>query len=83
MGMHFNPREIEIPIGGLGTKIPIGNYKIQLKNYSHSTHKIMLAYGIDQSPILSPEEALLEATRNAMESGASWGVGCSTTRNNT
>ena len=83
MGMHFNPREIEIPIGGLETKIPIGNYKIQLHNYSHRTHKIMLAYGIDQSPILSPEEALLEATRNAMESGASWGVGCSTTRNNT
>ena len=83
MGMHFNPREIEIPIGGLETKIPIGNYKIQLQNYSHRTHKIMLAYGIDQSPIVSPEEALLEATRNAMESGASWGVGCSTTRNNT
>ena len=43
----------------------------------------MLAYGEDIAPIRSPEEALLEATRKAMESGDSWGVGCSTTRNNT
>lgn len=83
MGMHFNPREIEIPIGELEIELSIGNSKIQLKNYPHITHKIMLAYGVDLSPILSPEEALLEATRNAMESGASWGVGCSTTRHNT
>lgn len=82
MGMHFNPREIEIPIGGLDSRITIGNSKIQLKNYSHKTHKIMLAYGEDMAPIRSPEEALLEATRKAMESGESWGVGCSTTRNN-
>ena len=82
MGMHFNPREIEIPIGGLDNRITIGNSKIQLKNYSHKTHKIMLAYGEDIAPIRSPEEALLEATRKAMESGESWGVGCSTTRNN-
>jgi 4'-phosphopantetheinyl transferase EntD len=83
MGMHFNPREIEIPIGGLDCRIAIGNSKIQLKNYSHTTHKVMLAYGEDIAPIRSPEEALLEATRKAMESGDSWGVGCSTTRNNT
>ena len=42
----------------------------------------MLAYGKDSAPIRSPEEALLEATRDAMNSGESWGVGCSTTRNN-
>jgi len=83
MGMHFNPREIEIPIGGLDSRIAIGNSKIQLKNYSHTTHKVMLAYGEDIAPIRSPEEALLEATRKAIESGDSWGVGCSTTRNNT
>ncbi|MGB1954596.1 MAG: hypothetical protein ACPHUK_03250, partial [Candidatus Poseidoniaceae archaeon] len=33
--------------------------------------------------VVEIEEALLEATRDAMNSGASWGVGCSTTRNNT
>lgn len=82
MGMHFNPREIEIPIGDLETEISIGNSKIQLRNFSHTTHKITLAYGKDSAPIRSPEEALLEATRDAMDSGASWGVGCSTTRNN-
>ena len=82
MGMHFNPREIEIPIGDLESEISIGNSKIQLKNLSHPTHKITLAYGKDSAPIRSPEEALLEATRDAMDSGASWGVGCSTTRNN-
>ena len=82
MGMHFNPREIEIPIGDLESEISIGNSKIQLKNFSHPTHKITLAYGKDSAPIRSPEEALLEATRDAMDSGASWGVGCSTTRNN-
>lgn len=82
MGMHFNPREIEIPIGDLETEISIGNSKIQLRNFLHSTHKITLAYGKDSAPIRSPEEALLEATRDAMDSGASWGVGCSTTRNN-
>lgn len=83
MGMHFNPRQIEIPIGGLNKEISIGNSKIQLKNYPNRTHKIMLAYGKDSAPIRSPEEALLEATREAMNSGESWGVGCSTTRNNT
>ncbi len=83
MGMHFNPREIEIPIGDLNNEISIGNSKIQLKNYTNRTHKIMLAYGKDSTPIRSPEEALLEATRDAMNSGESWGVGCSTTRNNT
>ncbi|MBL6882017.1 MAG: 4'-phosphopantetheinyl transferase superfamily protein [Candidatus Poseidoniaceae archaeon] len=82
MGMHFNPREIEIPIGDLESEISIGNSKIQLRNFLHPTHKIMLAYGKDSTPIRSPEEALLEATRDAMDSGASWGVGCSTTRNN-
>tara|TARA_B110000008_G_scaffold37367_1_gene34036 strand:+ start:3319 stop:4080 length:762 start_codon:yes stop_codon:yes gene_type:complete len=82
MGMHFNPREIEIPIGDLETEISIGNSKIQLRNFLHPTHKITLAYGKDSAPIRSPEEALLEATRDAMDSGASWGVGCSTTRNN-
>jgi len=82
MGMHFNPREIEIPIGDLESEISIGNSKIQLKNFLHPTHKITLAYGKDSAPIRSPEEALLEATRDAMDSGASWGVGCSTTRNN-
>ena len=83
MGMHFNQRDIEIPIGNLDVKIPIGNSKIQLINYANKTHKIMLAYGVDLTPVRSPEEALLEATRDAMNSGASWGVGCSTTRNNT
>ena len=83
MGMHFNPREIKIPIGDFSNEISIGNSKIQLENYFHRTHKIMLAYGKDSAPIRSPEEALLEATRDAMDSGASWGVGCSTTRNNT
>jgi hypothetical protein len=82
MGMHFNPRQIEIPIGGLNKEISIGNSKIQLNNYPNETHKIMLAYGKDSAPIRSPEEALLEATRDAMNSGESWGVGCSTTRNN-
>jgi len=83
MGMHFNPREIEIPIEGLESKMSIGNSKIQLINYTHQTHKIMLAYGKDMAPIRSSEEDLLQATRDAMDSGASWGVGCSTTRNNT
>ena len=82
MGMHFNPREIKIPIGDLEMEISIGNSKMQLKNFSHPTHKITLAYGKDSTPIRSPEEALLEATRDAMDSGTSWGVGCSTTRNN-
>ena len=82
MGMHFNPRQIEIPIGGLNKEISIGNSKIQLNNYPNETHKIMLAYGKDSAPIRSPEEALLEATRDAMNSGESCGVWCSTTRNN-
>jgi len=81
--MHLNPREIEIPIGLRKKNISIGNSKIQLINYANKTHKIMLAYGVDLTPVRSPEEALLEATRDAMNSGASWGVGCSTTRNNT
>ena len=51
MGMHFNPREIEIPIGDLERAyISIGKSKMQLKSFSHPTHKIMLAYGKDIRP---------------------------------
>ena len=80
MGMHLNPREIEIPIEGEKVNISIDNSKIQL-NYWHSNgYHLSLAKRPSDPNIPGPEERLLEETKLAMEADPDWGVGCKTQR---
>ncbi|MDG1557563.1 MAG: 4'-phosphopantetheinyl transferase superfamily protein, partial [Candidatus Poseidoniaceae archaeon] len=81
LGMHLNPREIEIPIGVAHANLSIGNSKLQLFNWVYDSMQVSLAWGQFSLSIRTPEDALLDATRAAMKEGE-WGVGCKTTRGN-
>ena len=60
----------------------VGNSIFQLENLSNKDYQITLAWGQDIHPIRSPEDDLLDATREAMRSGDDWKVGCATIRKN-
>ena len=81
LGMHLNPREI-ILTPNEENKISIENLILQLKNLSNDEYQITLAWGHDIRPIRTSEDDLLDATREAMNSGDDWTVGCSTIRKN-
>ena len=81
-GMHLNPRDIVLKTGLIGNKIPIENSIFQLENLSNEAYQITLAWGQDVDPIRSPEDDLLDATREAMQNGEDWDVGCSMVRKN-
>ena len=81
-GMHLNPRDIVLNDAQKGNGISIGNSIFQLENLSVDEYQITLAWGFDTNPIRSPEDDLLDATREAMDSGEDWSVGCSTVRKN-
>ncbi|MGA0380221.1 MAG: hypothetical protein ACO3NJ_05410, partial [Candidatus Poseidoniaceae archaeon] len=81
-GMHLNPRNIILPRGKGKNEISIENSIFQLANLSNERFQITLAWGVETEPIRSPEDDLLDATREAMNSGTSWSVGCSTVRKN-
>jgi len=81
-GMHLNPRDIVLSVGEHENKISIENSIFQLENLSNKSYQITLAWGLDVDPIRSPEDDLLDATREAMDSGDDWSVGCSTVRKN-
>ena len=81
-GMHLNPRDIVLNFAQKGNGISIGNSIFQLENLSVEEYQITLAWGFDTNPIRSPEDDLLDATREAMVSGEDWSVGCSTVRKN-
>ena len=78
----INPRDIVLNAGGNENKIAIGNSIFQLENLSNEEYQITLAWGRDANPIRSPEDDLLDATREAMDNGDNWSVGCSTVRKN-
>jgi len=80
-GMHLNPRDIVLNPSENENKIPIENLILQLENVLHDAYQISLAWGQDVDPIRSPEDDLLDATREAM-SADDWTVGCSTVRKN-
>jgi hypothetical protein len=80
--MHLNPRDIVIPVANCKNEIPIANSIFQLKNLTNEEYQISLAWGVDVRPIRGPEDDLLDATREAMESSEDWTVGCSTIRKN-
>ncbi len=81
-GMHLNPRDIVLDAAKIQNEISIGNSIFQLENLSNELYQITLAWGRDTDPIRSPEDDLLDATRDAMRNGDDWDVGCSTVRKN-
>ena len=80
LGMHLNPRHIEIPTGNNNSEISIENSKIQLNYWHELGYHCSLATGPAKAVTPTPEDRLLEATRSAMEADPDWGVGCKTTR---
>lgn len=81
-GMHLNPRDIVHNLGEIQNKISIEKSIFQLENLSNNEYQITLAWGQDVDPIRSPEDDLLDATREAMQNVDDWSVGCSTVRKN-
>ena len=78
--MHLNPREIEIPIGGGIEEISIEKSKIQLQYWAETGYHLSLATTASGLPEPTPEDLLLEQTRQAMQAQPDWGVGCKTQR---
>ena len=78
MGMHMNPRNIEIPIGKGIRTLSIEKLKIQLENWTYSDVNISVAWHDQPLRIRTPEDDLLDATQKAMQEHE-WGVGCKTT----
>ena len=81
LGMHLNPRNIQIPIEKNYNEISIEDSKIQLEYWGELGYHCSLAIGAAAPRPVTPEDRLLEATRVAMEGDPDWGVGCKTTRN--
>ena len=79
-GMHLNPREIEIPIGDGIEEISIEKSKIQLQYWTEEGYHLSLATTASSLPEPTPEDLLLEQTRQAMQAQPDWGVGCKTQR---
>lgn len=82
LGMNLNPRKIKFPIGVTECNFSIENSNFQLVSWAYEEAYISLAWGKGNGYDSVPEDELLEKTRSAMKSIDSWGVGCSTTRNN-
>jgi len=82
LGMHLNPRDIEIPIGDGIKEISIENSIIQLEYWQEKDYHLSLATTHARPAETTPEDRLLEETRLAMEVNPEWGVGCNTLRNN-
>ena len=82
MGMKLNPREIEIPIGKERCDISIEKSILQLRNWLHEEVHISLSWLRGNGQIRSEEDDLLDATREAMASGAECQIGSNSTRHN-
>lgn len=80
LGMHLNPRDIEIPIGQEKSNISIEKSIIQLQYWQEKGFHLSLAIMPSMPPEPTPEERLLEETRAAMQADPNWGVGCKTQR---
>ena len=81
MGMHLNPRKIEIPIETGILNISIEKSKVQLQNWIFEGAKVALAWRPGTVGLRTSEDDLLDATKKAM-SEQEWGVGCKTSRGN-
>ena len=78
MGMHLNPRKIEIPIGVGVRIISIENSKIQLQSWAFGEARVSLAWHNKLASFRTSEDDLLDATRRAMQE-QEWSIGCKTT----
>jgi len=81
LGMHLNPRDIQLSIESDNQIISIGNSKIQLDYYEYNGYRIAVATTGQEDRPMNAEESLLEETKVAMEDNPDWGVGCKTNRN--
>ena len=81
LGMHLNPRDIQLSIESDNQIISIENSKIQLDYYEYNGYRIAVATTGQEDRPMNAEESLLEETRVAMEDNPDWGVGCKTNRN--
>lgn len=80
LGMHLNPRDIQLSIEKDNQIISIENSKIQLDYYEYNGYRIALATTPQEVRPMSAEDTLLEETRSAMDANPDWGVGCKTNR---
>jgi phosphopantetheinyl transferase len=81
LGMHLNPRDIQLSIESDNQIISIENSKIQLDYYEYNGYRIAVATTGQEHRPMNAEESLLEETKVAMEDNPDWGVGCKTNRN--
>ena len=81
LGMHLNPRDIQIPIDNNKSQISIEKSKIQLVYWSDEGYHFSLASRPKPVPERTPEDVLLDQTKAAMNANPDWGVGCNTQRN--
>ena len=80
LGMHLNPREIQLSIESNNQLISIRNSKVQLDYYESNGYRIAVATTAKSDPMMTAEDHLLEETRMAMDANPEWGVGCKTNR---
>jgi len=80
LGMNLNPREIAIPIGKSESEISIENSKIKLKIWKDNELSYALATRPSGRLPQTPEDALLDITRERMADG--FNIGCKTSRGN-
>ena len=81
LGMHLNPRDIQLSIESDNQIISIENSKFQLDYYEYNGYRIAVATTGQEDRPMNAEESLLEETKVAMEDNPDWGVGCKTNRN--
>lgn len=82
LGMHLNPRDIEIPIENKDINISIDNLKFQLRNITKNGFFISVSIGRGNGYDSNSEDELLDHTRERMNNNPDWSVGCNTTRAN-
>jgi len=81
LGMHLNPRDIQIPIDNNRSQISIEKSKIQLDYWRDEGYHFSHASRPKPVPERTPEDVLLDQTKAAMNANPDWGVGCNTQRN--
>lgn len=80
LGMHLNPRDVQIPIGFSECEISIKNSNIQLSIWEDSGYYLAVASRQGVEGRRTPEDDLLDATLANMNANPAWGVGCRTQR---
>ena len=77
LGMHLNPRHIV----AVGDRYVHDGAVVHLSWTEVDGMLVCVALAPGRAPPPTPEDAVLDATRAAMQVNPDWGVGCKTTRN--